>query len=109
MNSKDKLFGKVLKMISFEISDRIVVKKKVDQAVRDMAQGRKPKKLTGPERWALGDADVDYGLADHVMPRDVCRLLGFKMGATYGDMVMAPPPGWVPSKKARASVLAAQR
>lgn len=35
MNNQDELFGKVLKMISFKISDRIVVKKKVDQAVRD--------------------------------------------------------------------------
>ena len=47
MDNKDKLFGKVLKMISFEISDRIVVKKKVDQAVRGMAKGRAPVKLTG--------------------------------------------------------------
>ena len=98
MDNKDKLFGKVLKMISFEISDRIVVKKKVDQAVRDMAKGRAPVKLTGPERWALGDCDPSYGLADHAMPRDICRLLGFKMGPTYGDLVMAPPPGCVPTK-----------
>jgi hypothetical protein len=104
----DKLFGKVLKMISFAISDRGAVKKKVNKNIRGMANGRAPEKLTGPERWALGSFDEDYGLADHVMPRDICRLLGFKLGATYGDLVMAPPPGWVPSTKARATVLAVQ-
>ena len=101
MDDADKLFLKVLKMISFEISDRGAVKKKVNKNIRGMAKGRTPEKLTGPERWALGSVDPDYGFADHVMPRDICRLLGFKRGATYGGLVMAPPPGWVPSKKAR--------
>ena len=104
----DKLFGKVLKMISFEISEPGAVKEKVNQNIRSMANGRAPEKLTGPERWALGSVDRDYGVGDHAMPRDICRLLGFKLGATYGELVMAPPPDWVPSKKAHASVLAAQ-
>jgi hypothetical protein len=36
----DKLFGKVTKLISFEITGRRIVKKKINQSVRCLARGR---------------------------------------------------------------------
>ena len=86
-NKQDKLYRDVLKLIAFPIADREVVKQKFDRAVRDLAKGRKPERLSGPERWQLGSVEPDCGLSDHEMPRDICRLLGFKAGATYGELI----------------------
>jgi hypothetical protein len=60
------------------------VKRKFDEYVRDLAEGRTPIDLTVEEVFALGDWD---GCCEDMLPTDVAEALGLEPQTTYGEVI----------------------
>jgi hypothetical protein len=94
IENEDALFLEVGRMFARNQRQKVEpvepekAKRKLDSFVRALAESRTAEDLSVEEVWILGEQGT-RGCAQDRLPLDVAETLGFKPGATYGELVGA--------------------